>query len=255
MLSEGEPLRIAVVCEGPADQRTACRLADRVAQSGLEWLNDELLPSTRCWVGVQPDQVFLRWSAVKSEANKLTEKLGGGFGHRLHGDFAGEPGKPDAHIGRRALLVLKDANPPVAAALLIRDSDNDLRRRDGLYQARNAGSWPFTVIIGVAHPKRECWVLAAFEPSNDSERQLLHSLRKELGFDPTTQSEELTAKVDDAKRSAKRVWAELRNDDEERGLATTSLPTLKARGQNNGLAAYLAELEARYVPLFRSHTT
>jgi hypothetical protein len=136
--------------------------------------------------------------------------------------------------------------------LLIRDSDTDQRRRTGLCQARQHRRWPFAVIIGVARTKSECWLLAAFDPCNDAEKERLAALRAELGFDPRTRSEELTAKGDKDKRSAKRVLAELCRGDEERGLPSVSLKTLKERGQGNGLADYLGELESRYVPLFRS---
>jgi hypothetical protein len=246
MPDDGGPLRFAVVCEAAGDQRTACLLADRVAQNALSWLEDHLLTSTRCWSGVQSGDAFLRWKTVHAAANRL--------GIVAHGHFSGEPGAPDARAARRALLVLRACDPPVVAAFLIRDSDNDLSRRTGLEQARAYCGWPFEVIVGVPHTKRECWLLAAFEPADGAEKTRLQSLRQELGFDPCEQPEKLTAKDDQAKRSAKRVWATLLQADEERGLAGASLETLKKRGKLNGLADYLQELETRYVPLLRRNT-
>jgi hypothetical protein len=137
----------------------------------------------------------------------------------------------------------------LAAVFLIRDSDNDLQRRQGLNQARDCARWPFEIVIGVAHAKRECWLLAAFCPQGDEEQSGHAAVRSELGLDPCLQSHELVAQAETAKRNAKRVLGTLCPDGGERGLRETRLDVLKERGGGNGLAEYLAELESRYVPL------
>jgi len=137
--------------------------------------------------------------------------------------------------------------------ILLRDSDGNLDRRDGLRQAREAEPWRFKVIIGFAHTKRECWHLAGFEPKDDVERERLEKERQYLGFDPRTKSHELTAKHDHEtdKRSAKRVLRALTATNLERELECLAvLSALRRNGQENGLRAFLDELETVLVPMF-----
>lgn len=244
-MSDAAPLAIAVVCEGPADQRTATTLADRVACEAKDWIEAEHLDQFRVWCGVVPSSGFLAWRDVRREAE--TRRI------RAHGYFSGEPGAPDARQARLVLLVVGTTDPRPAAVLLVRDANTQAARPRGLGQARGAAKWSFAVIIGVAGPKRECWLLAAFEPTDDVEKTRLATLRRELGFDPRTNSHELTATHDRDKRSAKRVIGELsgsNTDRAERDLGRSPLEILKKRGAENGLCGYLVELEERLVPLF-----
>ena len=240
-----ERVRVVVVSEGQADQRTACTLADRVLCEQSSWMERESLDSVRDWSGLHADTSFISWSGMKREARERSI--------RQHGPFAGEPGALDARAARRALLVIESDREETAGVLLIRDSDNRLERRRGLNQARECGRWSFAVAIGVAHPKRECWLLAAYQPGDEHDAARLGKLRRELGFDPCTASHELTASDDSAKRSAKRVLRALCGDDPdeaEAGLDAIALEMLRERGQHNGLAEYLAEIKARLLPLF-----
>lgn len=241
-----ECTRFVVVCEAAPDQRTACTLADRVLCERSTWLDDKILESVREWSGLTAESSFVGWTEVKSEADR------GGI--RAHGHFDGKPGELDARAGRRALLLLARTEAELAGVLLIRDSDNHPERLTGLNQARDYAAWPFVVVIGVAHPKRECWLLAAFQPANDREQRLLKAVRKELGFDPCLESQRLTATDDSAQRSAKRVLAVLcegARAEAGAGLDQVPLETLKECGQRNGLDSYIRELETRLVPLFR----
>ncbi|HUU96906.1 MAG TPA: hypothetical protein VM487_14300 [Phycisphaerae bacterium] len=244
-MSDAAPLAIAVVCEGPADQRTATTLADRVVCEAKDWIEAERLDQFRVWCGVLGNSSFLAWRDVPGAAEARSIKA--------HGHFCGEPGAPDARQARRALFVVRSVDPPASAVLLIRDADTQAARLRGLRQARDATNWSFAVVIAVARPKRECWLLAAFEPTDDVEKARLASLRKELGFDPRIRPQELTATHDRDKRSTKRVIGELSGrsaDRAERDLERTPLETLKKRGAENGLRDYLRELEQRLVPLF-----
>lgn len=243
-MGEGGTLLVAVVCEAEADQRTACVLADRIACEKIDWLEPEHLDSLRRWCGLTATTEFLPWKSVRREADQ--------WGVVAHGHFGGEPGAPDARAARLALLVVGKAVPGLAAVLLIRDSDGDRNRLTGLKQARDAAPWPFAVLIGVAHTKRECWLLAAFCPRDDEEKARHVKVRQELGFDPCLRSHELDAWLAPAKKSAKRVAGILCPVGGERGLNGTALDVLKKRGAENGLADYLAELESRYVPPFRA---
>lgn len=63
----------------------------------------------------------------------------------------------------------------------------------------------FRVLIALAEPKREAWVLCGFKPETDDEHSRVESLRSELGYDTRTGSHDLTATKDGALRDAKRV--------------------------------------------------
>jgi len=75
------------------------------------------------------------------------------------------------------------------------------------------------VVLAIPHTKRECWVLAGFEPRDEPERHRLVEARRDLGFDPTTRADRLTAQKEQAKTSAKRVLGYLTNSDAARERA------------------------------------
>jgi len=240
-----DPACVVLVCEGPADQRTACAIADRVAVETIGWLETELLDSLRHWCGIDEDTCFVTWAGIKREAEKHLL--------RVHGHFRGERGALDAYAGRRALTLIAMVVPQVALVMLIRDSDGEGQRCVGLQQARDYREWSFSVLIGVAHCKREAWLLSCFEAAGSTESRRHRSLRKQLGFDPCAESHELTATEPTAKRNAKRVLDKLTDSDTERaerGVRETPIATMRSRGALNGLADFIGEIEEHFVPLF-----
>jgi hypothetical protein len=120
----GQSLQIVVVCEAAADQQTACTLVDRVCIEGNVASHVEELDAKREWRGLDPDAKFVTWIHAKRRFDAE--------GLHAHGHFEGRPGAPDAHAARRALLLVQYVVPECSAVLLIRDSDNDLRRVEGL---------------------------------------------------------------------------------------------------------------------------
>ncbi|MFL5350561.1 MAG: hypothetical protein ACJ8AT_37800 [Hyalangium sp.] len=242
---------IVIICEGPADRRTACDLADRVLSASVDWMVPELLDSFRQWRGLQRSEPFLAWKQVHTRADEANI--------RINGFFKGEQGAQDAFVARRALTLLTvQGERGIDAVLLIRDSDGHAQeRRKGLEQARADVNGLGPILIGVAHTKRECWALAGFAPANDQERERLEELRKELGFDPCTQAQELTAEHPGAKRDAKRVLSILTGDDLDReltGWKEAPLQQLEERGEETGLVAFIQELRAKLVPLWTGRT-
>jgi hypothetical protein len=238
------PVKFAVVCEAEADFRTATKLAERVLIEKLSWL-EEVLETCPIWHGMDEGRPYLLWREVKGYADE--------FRIKAHGHFGEQPAEPDAHVARRALLVLKrfHRDRPPDGVLLIRDDDRQTERRFGLEQARDESEWRASIVIGLAHCKRESWVLAGFEP-DDEEGARLAAIRAELGFDPVTSAHELTAKHDYDKRSAKRVLAHLTNGDHERESRCweqADLRGLEARGKQSGLTDYLSEVRDRLIPV------
>jgi hypothetical protein len=232
-----------VVCEARADRDTACGLADRVLLEEVSWLAPETLDSCRHWRGSRSNTPYLRWGSVPEEFRRS--------GLVIFGGFKDGPGKQDAFNARRALLLLSKAERRPDAVLLVRDGDAQ-RDREGLEQARDYSPWPFEVIIGLAEPKRECWVLAGFDPRNEDEAELLEAERERLSFHPVRDAHQLTAREHGAKKDAKVALDALTqgNLDRERAcLEETPLAVLEERGSKTGLTAYLKEVRERLVPV------
>ena len=235
---------LAVVCEGPADERTGCGLAERVFCDKVTSVAPQSFKD--CWRGVDTVRKCVFWRELKGIARLKGIRL-------PHGHFEGEPAKSDAAAARRALRVLMAADAPPQAVVLLRDEDRDGQRRQGLEQARREARLAVAVVVGVANPMRESWVLAGFDPQNDGEQSRLKSLCRELGLDPREKSHLLRARHDADKNSPKRVLRVLTDGylgREESCWQDTALDTLRRRGKENGLADYLNEVENDLVPLF-----
>ncbi len=227
-----------VVCEADADRRTATCLADRVLCDEVEWIEPESLDGYRTWRGLEEGSTHTRWTSLKD--------IGGGFPrHFLHGHFQDAPGALGAAAARKALILAKRIRP--AAVVLMSDSDGK-DRRTGLEQVRSL-PWDFPVLVALAHPERESWVIAGFEPQGPAETKALEGLRRDLGFDPRLEAHRLRA----GDRDAKRVLAALTAGDPGRESACWNecdLDLLRERGTQTGLASYLEEVRRLLVPVF-----
>lgn len=243
------PFAFTVVCEAAADFRTATRLVERIVLEQVNWVNNHLLQTCPLWRGVDETQPYVLWKEVP--------KLAGEASIKIHGHFDGRPGEPDAKTALRVLRLLKKlkiAGRPLDGVLLIRDDDRDTHHRAGLEQGRDAEpELKERVVIGLAHCKRECWVLAGFDPIGREEEERLAAVRVELGFDPRDGAHELTAKHDTDKRSAKRMLGLLTRDDIDREKSCwedIALSTLRERGGETGLTDFFDEVISRLIPLF-----
>jgi len=247
-------MRLVAFCEAAADFQIASDLVDRVLRDhGERWISDllETAPvGVRSWRGDGGGRPFFVVSALAAYADKLAVRV-------PHGHFEGQPGAADAMMGRTALAIarkLAKQAEGVDAVLLLRDLDDQPERKAGLGQARaEACSWAsFAIVVGGANPKREAWVLCGFEPQDPDEQGRLDELRQELGFHPHLEAHQLSAKDEQAKRSAKRVLRILTDgegDREQRCWTVTSLDTLRARGVATGLCEFLDEVAQHLLPL------
>ena len=89
---------------------------------------------------------------------------------------------------------------------------------------------------------------------NAAERARLDEERRSLSFDPCAEPHRLRDKDERAPRSAERILAKLTGGDQEREArcwAETSLATLRARGANSGLCAFLNEVTVHVLALDR----
>lgn len=257
---------IAVVCESPIDRDTARLLASRVLCERVPWLaeqadwtKDDPLAHVWTWRGLGPADSFLDIHKVPLLAREK--------GFKPHGKFQGDPAAPGAQCFRKALLLLEAAEPRPDAAVLLWDADEDeAGRYQGLAQARSAGPWRFAVVIGLATPEREAWVICGFAPRDDDERERVQALRRDLGLQPRERSHELSAGRPEHARDCKRVLntlttgsADGRDSARERAcLRETPLADLRRCGSGdkrgpltgNGLPEFLGEIAAHLPPLF-----
>ena len=230
-------LQFAVVHEAPADFQTGTELADRVLVESIDWMEEDLIEHHRTWLR-ESSGAPLTWKRIKQSALDA--------GINAIGFFDGEPAQPDARAARRAILYLRHALPDLAGVLLIRDQDDQPERRVGLDQARRQEEGRLPVVVGLAVVERESWVISGFDPQDVVEESHLAVERQTLGLDPRVRSHELTACKDDrAPRSPKRVLRALCGGDpdrERRCWRETLLATLRHRGAENGLGAFLDEV-------------
>lgn len=106
--------------------------------------------------------------------------------------------------------------------------------------------------LATPHPKRECWVLAGFEPADAAEEEALTQVRRTLAFDPRTKAERLTAEGLTGSKNAKTVLARLVGNSRDREAACwqqADLHLLAERGAGSRLKHYLDELSDRLVPM------
>ena len=113
------------------------------------------------------------------------------------------------------------------------------------------------MLIGVAEPKRECWVLAGFEPKSPEETARLEASERRLSFHPVREAHRLDAREHGAKNDAKRALEEFTQGDMERERACLEerpLSALQEHGRNTGLPEYLKEVRERLVPVISGHS-
>ena len=178
---------------GPGRLRQATELADRVLLAGIDWLEEILLDTQRGGSATIAGG-RLTWKSIPSRAKEL--------GIRVHGHFDGEPGLADARAARRAIAYVLRRHEAVNAVVLIRDRDDQAERGQGLEQGSASFSSRTQVVIGLAIPERECWVLSGFEPKDEAERGRLDEEIRHLGFHPCRESHQLTACKDDQAKAA-----------------------------------------------------
>lgn len=239
---------IGLVVEASADGVTTTTLIDRCLVERIDWLEAEHLEHLRSWRGIEASTELTAWKQVTTLART----------HRVvpMGFFDGNPGEHDARLARRVLLLFAKLGMP-DLVVLVHDADERPDRREGFEQARSGMPMRERIVIGIANPEREAWVLAGFVPCDEREQSALDSERQRLGFDPTLHPHELRG---NAKRSAKTALANLVGDDERREhrcLTEPPLTRLRQRGEHTGLAAFLDEIDERVVTVIggRSSST
>lgn len=244
-------------CEARGDFRTASGLVDRVLRArGAAWLRDLLdgFPETvRAWVGPENDTPFFDTHRTYREALRRGLRL-------RYGHFDGAPAAPGALALYTAAQVVRSLRSAATsddpwALVYVWDADaQGTLRRDGVEQARREASALLgkgALVVGIADPNREAWVLAGFMPEDANERRRLDEQRQRLGFWPNETPERLKAQDEHATHHTKPVLRVLVGGDparEARCWSDTPLEELQRRGAGCGLAAFLAEVERELLP-------
>lgn len=239
---------LGLACEDAGHVRAVTLLVDLVLTDRHHWLRD-VVESCRTWSGYEPGS---SWSKCASRGPIIVD----GREIRIHGPIDGKPLEDGARMWREVLLRFVHAEPRPEVVVLVQDGDGRRRSRlAGIDQVRRAASlrWPFPVVAALPEPEVEAWLVAGFEPESALETAALTELTRELSFDPCRESHRLTSHPNDASTDAKLVLGRLCGEDADREAACLSHhERIRKRGQDNGAAEFLDDVERDIVPLFGS---
>lgn len=262
-------LQIVIVCEDSAHFSLATHLADQVLLHEAEarntdWIEKESLAHLRSFDSPDGTPGYCSMSRAKQIAEDLGHTVTvGGRPIKLRGPITpGQPLGPETGFWRRVLLYFATQEPPPALVIVMKDTDGDHTRLDGLRVALPLVE-NLPVIVGAPHQDAEAWFVAGFKPQSQPELARHAVCICELEFDPCQVPHRLTAHPNTARTDAKRVLRRLFFDDDHSRPPAASdellevcertlqdLERLENRGQGCGLSAFLHELRRRYVPLF-----
>ncbi len=214
---------------------------------GVSWCADRA-ERARSWFDLHTVDAYLRQFGVKP----------------MHGHVGGRSAEPGAkllsNIDRLVRRLRQRGGDAVdlEGVLLVWDADNQARARAaGLEQSlATVDQTSLRWVLGMPTPMRETWVLAGFEPQNDTERAALGRLRAMLGFSPCEQPERLTTTDATSPRHPKQVLASLTGDvaDRERSCLRIGGDArwlrLTTVGAGCGLSGFLLKVELVLVPCF-----
>jgi hypothetical protein len=239
---------VGIACEDDGHFSAIIRLVDHELVMAHSWL-DGIVENCRSWRGVRQGELWYKYDPKDADDVRPIEV--GGKRISPQGHIAGEPLKPEAGMWRRVLLHFCHVEPRPNLVILVRDLDGYPERWGGLTQVRNGLTWPFAIVVAAPQPEIEAWRVAGFVPNDVRERRELDALKRDLSFDPTTESHRLTSHPNDVATDAKRVLERLCGNDRERRDACLAVHSrLYERGCKNGLAPFLDEIDQCVVPLF-----
>jgi hypothetical protein len=260
------PCEFILIVEAEADYRTTTGIAERVLQENAPylWLAELLQdqPDTVfSWAGLEDGVDFSCWSDFEAIANRFKEK--GYRFPRFNGQFSDGPTNLDYPVARNIVYLVDQylktsKNRNIGAIVLIRDEDNQSERFAALCRLRNdltRRGFQMPIIIGVAIPEREAWLLNGYEAQTAEEKQVLQDIRRRISIDPCLEAHRLRGKSSQPgteDRDIKRILQTLTQDDplrEKQCWQETPLDILIERGQRTGLSQYIEEIESRLLPI------
>lgn len=239
---------VGLACEDGGHFSTVTTLVDAALVSTHSWL-DGVIETCRSWRGVHPAEPWYKYDSA--DAFDVRPIMINGQRIAPRGYIRGEPLKPEASMWRKILLLFCHAQPQPDVVILVRDLDGYVDRRAGLLQVRNRLPWPFKIVFAGAEPEVEAWLVSGFEPRDHNERARATEAKRDLSFDPMTESHRLTSHPNHAPTDAKRVLEKLCGSEPDRREACLQDSRLiHARGSTNGARAFLDEIDQHIVPVF-----
>lgn len=237
-----------ITCEDKGHFFVVTSLVDAALLAKHVWM-DGVLDHCRTWRGLREGERWYKYDPA--DANDLRPFRAEGIEIKRHGRIRGEALGPEAGMWRNVLLLFSHLEPRPEIVVIVRDLDGYPERRRGIEQVLRGYEWPFQVVVATPEPEIEAWLIAGFVPQDERERACLKELRRELSFDPTTESHRLTSHPNDALTDAKRVLRTLCRGDEGRWApCLADEARLRSRGALNGLTDFLDEVDRRIVPRF-----
>jgi hypothetical protein len=235
---------IILVVEGSSDVRTVRGFAERALFEKSTDFDSSLFQ----WRGIDDDTPFLQWSRVKNLMRD--RKVSRRYGH-FEGSISEDPGEIYARQARNALTLCHELGMPLAVVMVC-DADAQPQRLEGLKQARvdheNFYASDYPVVIGVANPCREAWVMCGFE-AKSHELDVLARIARDLTFDPIRTPHRLTTA--ELPHNAKRVLESFVTNPERETACWQEgeYRRFHANGSLCGLKEYLEEVEKRLAVL------
>lgn len=172
--------------EARADARTVAALIDKVLLEHEErptWLDEGLLPHLRAWVTLDSTERDDGAGVPHVTWARFTERVRRGeaprvLGHRPQGPTL----HPYAYRARTAIVASVLAPTGPNAVVLVVDADSQPERLKGLEEARRAQNANILVIVGMADPEREAWVLNGFVPGTAAPASLVGQCRADTAL-------------------------------------------------------------------------
>lgn len=240
--------KLALICEGPHDRSVVEALVERILKEEIEWYSGSE-NHLREWCGKSIGRE-LHWKGIRERFRSH------GFKRRSLGSLHAHG---DGLAAEKAIHIIAFDCSPKAHILLQRDCDGQPERLEAMEQARKR--YPDrTIIIGFAVDRIEAWILAAFEPKDESEESALENEKRTVGFDPTVKPHELVAKAKSAKKDPKRVLDSLlfwRGNN--RGVYAELMKAVQwdhlekdRRGEYCGILSFRKEIRERLAPRFKN---
>lgn len=262
-------LKFILFAEDQLSAHAAAELADRVfleteVRRQASWIEASHLPNLRTWSGILETTAFGPSEAPHGSYTPVKKIKRLYLEHRKALRLPRmlkkpQPGASQEYVqARRAWILarrLADRDAELAAVVFVRDIDQEAQRIRDVEQTLNDVDERLPLALALPQPEVEAWVLNGYEPQDDGERQALETQCGLAGFDVCAQAERFPKSKPGATLDIKNVVAELTADEYERQRQCwqdTSLDTLRERGQQTGLTAYLGAVEAKLLPLVTS---
>jgi hypothetical protein len=244
---------IMIVGEGVTEYEAISELIDQALMARIEYIEPETISAFRTFVGLSHFEPFERLRTSPGERRQdyrraVRKAWGEPISHPVELVIATKLQEILSHYS--------DREQELPYLVIVKDTDADEECRDAirnlrvLYEAER-------LVIGYQHAELECWLIAAFEPTDGHERQRLrdmdHGELPGCGFNPCLRSHDLTntgPDHDGIKLSPKRVLRYLTAGDRSRalhGLHRDNHATLIQRGEHNGLADFLGDIRSRLI--------